>query len=152
MGWYADTTWDITFHSQEAMDTFYAEHGLDVTTPEALLAECGENSDINMALDEPLHIVGWTGGKWLSDADNMLHDLAKYADGTVEFDTQDDELYTWRLAEGKVAAFNGVIVYPADPVWREEMAVWLSESVSWDNVDELVTLLAKRLLGIKEED
>lgn len=128
MGWNSDTTWDLTFHSQEALGAFLAEvqaHAAQQRWPVGDLVEdmesgvaaavelCGE-TDPDCVILDGLHLTANTWGKWYGD--DILAMLARHADGTVDFPYNDEaQPFRLRLHAGQISRHDGQIIYPGDP-------------------------------------
>ena len=125
MGYYADSTWDLTLmgdpddfatdlkpfvpHYREPSD-------YSIDTVIAVLSKCNENTDITYDEDKAT-ISGWGGGKCLSLADDndFWSVVAKYCVGTVDWVGEDKTYSRLRLyGDGTFRDFLGEIVYPDD--------------------------------------
>lgn len=138
MGYYADTTWNITFHSQKAVEAVEAElhEKFGRTSGEPLLVLIGENAEENW---DGLTMTGWTSGKYFWDADDAIDIIAKHADGEVRIDASDsgDGYCKHILSGGTSRVIPGYIAYldnrsPWDEIDGAPVADWQYEVANGD--------------------
>jgi hypothetical protein len=119
MGYYANTSWSITYRSPEdraECERFFASRERRWTDDSAtsILEAFGEEAEVYGS--DPLSLDGWTGGKYFGDT-AMYEAVARHADGTVEIDATDSgdgyELVT--LKDGRVTYTSGHVVYDGIP-------------------------------------
>ena len=120
MGYYADSEWQIKFHSRESMDACLTELGLD---PERFDSDFqffelfGEDTyeftrkDVEDEEERLLWLCGGTTGKWFMEADSLVATVAKYADGEVLFNDENNDLWKVVLRDGRVIQYPGIVVY-----------------------------------------
>lgn len=112
MGYYASTSWDVTFRNEAAKEAARQELADQLkwtfNVHDNWLENVGEWADEEW---DGLSLVGTTNGKYYGDG--ALDIIAKYATGTVDFDGSDsgDGYYRHLLGDGKVKVLVGQIVY-----------------------------------------
>lgn len=120
MGYFANATWDLTFHSEEAIHACAAEAGNTVAqlgdarhTVGDVVAGFHAVSDLTW---DGLRLSGTGGNKaYIEPAFYQL--LASYASGTVDWHSVDDaplKLWRVRFTDGMAHEYRGEVVYPDD--------------------------------------
>jgi len=135
MGYYADSTWNITVTgdidalASEIKSLGYADGWTlfisasptvddrdSVGVLRDAVTNCNEDSNVEFS-DDGRSFSGWGGGKMLSQAsdDDFWATLAKYCTGTVDWRGEDNSLWRVRLyGNGEFKDLPGIIVYPDD--------------------------------------
>lgn len=90
---------------------------------DGLCAVLGEDGDVETFWrgEEPTTpaLVGATWGKSSVEEEQFLLRLAKLGvTGTVDARGEDGNLWRWRLRDGEVQSYVGVVQYPGDPYGR----------------------------------
>jgi len=155
MGYYADTSWDVTFRSEEALKECRKEIVTEFGEPwgqedEGILDWIGEFATENW---EGLNLIGWTSGKYFHDANEVYPIVAKYADGEVEVNASDSGDGHWKyvLKDGAIKVHKGRIVYDDALEPFKESAKALQAAVDaddWTATDDLFAAMQENALEI----
>lgn len=143
MGWYASTTWDLTFADEEAVGdlaiAIRANTGLGVSPSEDfdryevvawLLEQFNEESDIewddfNISgtgwgkaydIGEPVRMVDSSvpGVQYNLGGIGIYDVIAKHATGVLDWNEEGERFWRIRFADGKWTRFEGEITYKDD--------------------------------------
>lgn len=139
MGWYADTNWDLTFNSEEALAAAEVEFTPELSKsinppfdfPLDFIALFNEESDGSL---DGLHLTGWGGGKaydlgpapvmheWSPDyrpinvgGEDFYSRLAPFVTGTIDWKNDEGGHWRIRFKDGGWKPYDGEVTYPDDP-------------------------------------